>query len=53
MDSKIVETGKEIKTYIASLSENEKKNRHKIRELKDKGIGTLLIPADDRRKDRS
>ena len=50
MDSKIVETGKEIKTYIASLSENEKKNRHKIRELKDKGIGTLLIPADDRGK---
>lgn len=47
MDSKIVQTGKEIKTYIVSLSENEKKNRHKIRELKDKGIGTLLIPADD------
>jgi len=47
MDSQIVQTAKDIKTYIVSLSENEKKNRHKIRELKDKGIGTLLIPADE------
>ncbi|MBO4863422.1 MAG: bifunctional diaminohydroxyphosphoribosylaminopyrimidine deaminase/5-amino-6-(5-phosphoribosylamino)uracil reductase RibD [Eubacterium sp.] len=43
-NSKIVQTSKEVKTYIASLSENEKRNRQKIRELKDYGIGTLLIP---------
>ena len=45
-DSTIVKTAGEVKTYIVSLAENEKKNRHKIRELRDYGIGTLLIPAD-------
>ena len=47
MDSQIVKTAEEAKTYIASLAENEKKNRQKIRELKELGIGTLLIPADE------
>ena len=46
MDSQIVKTAGEVKTYVASLSDNEKKNRQKIRELKDVGIGTLLIPSD-------
>lgn len=45
--SQIVSSADNIKTYIVSLSENEKKNREKIRILKDKGIGTLLIPADE------
>lgn len=45
MDSQIVKTAGEVRTYIASLAENEKKNRQKIRELKDLGVGTLLIPA--------
>ena len=47
MDSKIVQTADKARTYIASLAENEKKNREKIRELKNLGIGTLLIPADE------
>ncbi len=45
IESQIVQTASESKTYIVSLAENEKKNRSKIRELKDYGIGTLLIPA--------
>ena len=44
-ESQIVQTAKEVKTYIVSKAEYEKKNRHKIRELKDYGIGTLLIPT--------
>ena len=44
IDSAIVQTAKDIKTYIVSRAEDEKKNRHKIRELKEYGIGTLLIP---------
>lgn len=47
MDSKIVQTADKARTYIASLAENEKQNREKIRELKNMGIGTLLIPADE------
>ena len=47
MESQIVKTVKEAKTYIASLRENEKRNRQKIRELKELGIGTLLLPADE------
>ena len=47
MDSQIVKTADKARTYVASLAENEKKNRQKIRELKDLGIGTLLIPADE------
>ena len=46
-DSEIIKTASEVKTYVASLSENEKKNRHKIRALKELGVGTLLIPAGD------
>lgn len=45
MDSQIVKTSKDIRTYVATLSEYEKQNRQKIRELKDYGIGTLLITA--------
>ena len=47
LDSQIVKTARDIKTYVVGLSENEKKNRQKIRELKDLGVGTLLIPAGD------
>ncbi|MBO4592531.1 MAG: bifunctional diaminohydroxyphosphoribosylaminopyrimidine deaminase/5-amino-6-(5-phosphoribosylamino)uracil reductase RibD [Eubacterium sp.] len=47
MDSQIVKTAGEVKTYVASLCEHEKKNRQKIRELKSLGIGTLLIPGDE------
>ncbi len=47
MDAQIIKTADQAKTYVASLSENEKRNRQKIRELKDLGVGTLLIPADD------
>ena len=47
LDSKIVQTADKARTYIASLAENEKQNREKIRELKNLGIGTLLIPADE------
>ncbi len=46
LDSQIVRTAKETKTYVASLAEYEKQNRQKIRELRDYGVGTLLIPAD-------
>ncbi len=45
LDSTIVKTANEAKTYIVSKAEHEKKNRHKIRELKEYGIGTLLIPT--------
>ena len=50
LDSKVVQTADKARTYIASLAENEKKNREKIRELKNMGIGTLLIPADENGK---
>lgn len=46
MDSEIVRTAENIKTYVASVAENEKKNRQKIRELREKKVGCLLIPAD-------
>ena len=53
MDCEIVKTAGEVKTYVASLAEYEKKNRHKIRELAKLGVGTLLIPSgsDDEEKD--
>ena len=47
MESKLVQEAGEVKTYVASLAEHEKQNRQKIRELKDHGVGTLLIPADE------
>lgn len=47
IDSQIVNTAKEVRTYVVALAENEKKYRERIRELKNKGVGTLLIPADE------
>ena len=47
LDSQIVKTAGDIKTYIVALAENEKNNRHKIRQLKEYGIGTLLITSDE------
>ena len=46
--SQIVQTAGDIKTYVVALADNEKQNREKIRILKDKGIGTLLISSDER-----
>ncbi|MCR5213940.1 MAG: bifunctional diaminohydroxyphosphoribosylaminopyrimidine deaminase/5-amino-6-(5-phosphoribosylamino)uracil reductase RibD [Eubacterium sp.] len=50
MDSQIVKTAGQVKTYVASLAEEEKANRQKIRELKKLGVGTLLIPSDENGK---
>ncbi len=48
MDSQIVKTAGEIKTYMVAQAENEKQLRPKIRELKDMGLGTLLIPSGEK-----
>ena len=47
MDCNIVNTANEIKTYVAALKEIENEKKDKINALKDAGIGTLLLPADD------
>lgn len=47
MDSQIVQTAGEIKTYVAALASIEKDNKEKIQQLKEHGIGTLLLPADE------
>lgn len=48
MDCNIVKTAKDIKTYVAALKDVELEKRDKIQELKEAGIGTLLLPADER-----
>ncbi len=47
MDSQIVNTAGEIKTYVAAIQEAEKDNKEKITRLKEKGIGVLLLPQDE------
>ena len=44
MDSEIVKTAGDVRTYIASLAENERREPEKVNELARLGIGTLLLP---------
>ena len=52
MESEIVKTAGEVRTYIACLSDNERRKPDKIKKLTKLGIGTLLLSAgEDKRVD--
>ena len=52
MESEIIKSAGEVRTYIACLSENERRKADKIKKLTKLGVGTLLLSAgDDKRVD--
>ena len=47
MNSKIVETASEIRTFVAAIEENEQTNKEKIRLLAKHKVGVLLLKEKD------